>query len=350
MMGHGTYARLWESVWYHPKTMALARAFTSHLRVPERWARQEVVHQFHRLLCWCMRESDTGQVGHLTADMFGRIVDWDDPKTRKTLLEIWRSSGFLDVRSPDDVLVHDWDMNMTEALRKRRDRARSKSGQRPDKDARNDNGQRPDNVRTTSGRAADKVRTSRARSECGIRKAEDGSACDDSVLTRRTEPPAAEGAPPAGVAACEPQPNRNPALRAFETAWAEAYGIPHAWASPGHAAKEAAGVMRQLGLDAKAPADVERWASACRRFCADRSQRIVEQRHPWAWFLRGAAGYLAGEPMPIETEGAAEWRAEQEDRGDLSAKVHGYDAAQSLEAARRKREEDANRFRIGVRS
>ena len=95
-------------------------------------------------------------------------------------MAIVRVSGFLDVFGQDDVRVHSWDMNMTEALRKRRQRERTPSGRCPD------------NVRTPpSGQRPDNVATSRARSE-------DGSG----IRKRKTEeeppfPLAVEGTPPA---------------------------------------------------------------------------------------------------------------------------------------------------------
>ncbi len=217
--GHGTYAKLFEDVWYHPKTLALAKAFGERLKVPERWARQEVVHQLHLVLCWCLRESDSGEIGHLTPEMFARVVDWDDRKTSAILHEMWISSGFFD-KSGGSVRVHNWDMNMTEALRKRRQR----SGQCPDGGRTESaesgdpmSGQRPDNVRTTSAPSPDNVATSRARSETedGRRKRKTEVEHSPTPLPE-PDPPSSPGPSTVAASAASESPPKPPPVEVVE--------------------------------------------------------------------------------------------------------------------------------------
>lgn len=331
-MGHGTYAKLFEDVWYHRKTIALARAFSDELKVPSRWARQEVVHQLHLLLCWCLRESDQGQVGHLNEDMFARVVDWDQPSSRAKLLELWRSSGFLDVLGPDDVRIHSWDMNMTEALRKRRQRVRTASGHCPDSVRDDESGQRPDNVAT-----------SRARSEdgSGRRKTEEEGVRErPPSAPELASPPDGGEAPPATAS---PRPNPNPSLRAFAEARQARYGQPEAWPNPGKAAKEAATVQEAKGLRVSRPDDLDRWRRACERFFADDSLKLRERRHPWGWFVSGISQYLdeASPPRESETPNSID-DPEVRKRMELQFAANGYDPKKA------RAEAEANAFRSRI--
>lgn len=139
--GHGTYAKLFRDVWTHPKTFRLARSITA-LGYPERAAKREAVGQLHELLCWCVAESDDGQVGHLPPAEFARIVGWDDPRKAPQLLAAWLDSGFLDVLGESDVRVHDFTDAAADLLRKRANRRPSSGGPGDE-----EGGERPPNGR-----------------------------------------------------------------------------------------------------------------------------------------------------------------------------------------------------------
>ena len=169
MKGHGTYAKLWQDVWRHPKTFRLARSIAA-LGYPERAAKREAVGQLHELLCWCIAESDDGQIAHLPPAEFARVVGWDDPRRAPQLLEAWKDSGFLDVVGPDDIRVHDFTDAAKELLYKRALRrpdggqdAADSTGQRAD-NGRPKDGQRAPNGRPKDGQRAPSGRPSRARS------------------------------------------------------------------------------------------------------------------------------------------------------------------------------------------
>lgn len=142
--GHGTYAQLYQDVWTHRKTYRLAAALVV-LGVPEAYARREAVGQLHELLCWGIATSDDGQVGHLPADEFARIVGWKGPpRSCQALLNAWLDSGFLDVIGPGDVQIHDLREAAKELFRKRDERRTTVA-------------RSPDAVRTTGGQRADNV-------------------------------------------------------------------------------------------------------------------------------------------------------------------------------------------------
>ena len=71
----GTWARLDESVHTHEKTLALA-ADLEEIGVPQEYAVDVAVSQLHRLICWCIRNSDTGRIGHLPPSVFALVVGW----------------------------------------------------------------------------------------------------------------------------------------------------------------------------------------------------------------------------------------------------------------------------------
>lgn len=204
--GHGTYAKLFRDVWTHPKTFRLARSIAA-LGYPERAAKREAVGQLHELLCWCIAQSDDGQVGHLPAAEFARIVGWDDPRRAQQLFAAWVDSGFLDVHGDGDIRVHDFTDAAADLLRKRANRRPSSGGASDDDDAeRPPDGRRVAAQRPPDGRPLDGPRA-RAGSGSGSGSGSGRPPSEVSPL------PPGEEAPPEGP------PER------IADAWAEA--CPH---------------------------------------------------------------------------------------------------------------------------
>lgn len=192
--GHGTYAKLFRDVWTHPKTYRLAAALAKDLGVPEPFSVSVAVGQFHQLLCWCIADQDDGQVGHLPATAFARVVGWHDPTTATTLWQAWMGSGFLDVHGPGDVVVHDLCEAAADLMRKRAAR-RLPDGSRPPR------GRPP----KAPDRATPEIRAESGRPDYQEKRAESGR--NPAALARafgsgsgsgRThtppDPPAADGA------------------------------------------------------------------------------------------------------------------------------------------------------------
>ncbi len=121
---HGLYARLYADVWTNRKTFALAEAL-QRLGVPERFAIREAVGQLHELLCWCLAASDEGDVGHLPARVFARVVGWQEGND-EALVAAWIASGFLEHVEHSDgskrLRVHDFAECAADLLAKRRAR------------------------------------------------------------------------------------------------------------------------------------------------------------------------------------------------------------------------------------
>ncbi len=342
--GHGTYAKLFRDVWTHPKTFRLAEALTSRLGVPDRWAVAVAVGQFHQLLCWCVAERDDGQVGHLPAQVFARVVGWDDARKAPELLQVWKESGFLDVSGPADVHVHDFREAAADLLRKR-DARRPKDGRRADRDSSGD----ADAVRTTGaqrppdGAPPAAQRPPNGDPAGGLARAfgsgsgsGSGSGRKKRVRERPPSVPEIASPPDGGEAPPEPappKPNPNPSLRAFSEARQAAYGTPEAWPIPGKAAKEAAGIQAQLGIQVQTEEGAERWRRACQRFFADRSKTLVERRHPWGWFLTGIARYLdqaePASPPPSDSIEDPEVREQME----LQFARYAYDPKKAIAEA-----------------
>lgn len=165
MTSHGTYAKWYEDVHDHPKTLRLAADLVG-LGVPEPYATDVATGQLHRLACWCLRDGGAGEVGHLTALRFAQIVRWDDRRSAAKLHESWMRSGFIDPRTEDEpARLHAFDDYFAEVLRHRNKRAAKDTTQydfaraKPGKSAgetRAAPGQRPENPgRSTGGARAE---------------------------------------------------------------------------------------------------------------------------------------------------------------------------------------------------
>lgn len=297
--GHGTYAKLFKDVWRHAKTFRLA-ASIAKLGYPERAAKREAVGQFHELLCWCVDESDDGQVGHLPAAEFARIVGWDDPRKAPQLLAAWLNSGFLDVYGDGDVRVHDFTDAAKDLLLKRAKRRPSDGGP-----SGNDDEQRcTDGAPPVHQRPPNGAPTAHPRARAGYGY---GYGLQPSVVLADPEPPPAEpSSPPVGDAPSkpeappvEPKPPKPPKAKgppAPTVTLCEAWrasgqdaGYP-AVAVNGQTAKTLADAWRAAGADDAATARVE---SAVAAFFADRSDFVVRQGHSIGEFGRTSAKWLA---------------------------------------------------------
>lgn len=219
--GHGTYAKVYADVWLHEKTIRFAEALGA-LKVPRRWARREVVGQLHELLCWCLSNGDDGEVGHLSAEMFARVVGWDEPRTAARLLDLWRASGFLDVDAEDSrtgLRVHDFRECASDIIVKRQQRREEKAKRlngRHMKDGRQKDGRRTDAARTPDGRRADAL----ARA---FGSGSDNDRPPTPTLTAAPDaPPGTATEPPAPDAAEECGPDSDAALLA---AWNAGRGL-----------------------------------------------------------------------------------------------------------------------------
>ena len=114
----GTWARVDESVHTHPKSLALADELQK-LGVPQEYAGDVVVSQLHRLICWCLRNSETGRVGHLPCHTFALILGWQNPALASELHSAWMSSGFIDWGGQDRARLHDFEAYASPILRHR---------------------------------------------------------------------------------------------------------------------------------------------------------------------------------------------------------------------------------------
>lgn len=222
--GHGTYAKLYRDVWTHRKTIALAGALVD-LGVPNAYAKREAVGQLHELLCWCIAESDDGQVGHLGAEDFARIVGWrGPPKTHERLWMAWRASGFLDVvvtagHGPADVRVHDLREAAGDLFRKR-DERRTLGVQSGDGDA----GQSPPNGRPPGAQRPPTWRTAGALARAFGSGSGNGSGNGRESTPPPPAPnPVAVSAPADAVAESVPEPPEpHGGAERIADAWAEA--------------------------------------------------------------------------------------------------------------------------------
>lgn len=321
---HGTYAKLFRDVWRHPKTYRLADAI-ARLGYPARAARREAVGQLHELLCWCVAESDEGQVGHLPASEFARIVGWDDPRRAPQLLDAWKDSGFLDVIGPGNVRVHDFVEAARDLLEKRAKRRTSEGGlgRRADA-ARTPHGEPTDAERTDSGaptvhrQCADGAPAVRPRARAGSgsgngsgRPPTEGFADAASPVGSQQPAPVAKPtapettAEPAGPPATTRKPRR--ASKALSVgseptaappraptvdlckAWVEAAAAAGYPAVPinGQHARTLAGAWKAAGGDL--PAVVR----AVDAYFADRSDFVVRNGHAIGEFGRTSARWLA---------------------------------------------------------
>jgi hypothetical protein len=114
----GTWARLDESVHTHEKTLALA-ADLEGLGVPQEYAVDVAVSQLHRLICWCIRNSDTGRIGHLSPSVFALILGWQNQGLADRLHAAWSSSGFIDWGGQPRARLHDFEAYAAPILRHR---------------------------------------------------------------------------------------------------------------------------------------------------------------------------------------------------------------------------------------
>ena len=114
----GTWARLDESVHTHEKTLALA-ADLEGLGVPQEYAVDVAVSQLHRLICWCIRNSDTGRIGHLSPSVFALILGWQNQALAARLHAAWSSSGFVDWGGQTRARLHDFEAYAAPILRHR---------------------------------------------------------------------------------------------------------------------------------------------------------------------------------------------------------------------------------------
>jgi len=139
---HGTWAPMHEDVHDHAKTLRLAKTLVD-LGVPEEWASDVVVGQLHRLACWCLRDSASGRVGHLTPLRFAQVVRWPHIRTANRLWDAWMDSGFVDDARTEGAMLHEFEEYFWHVLRKR-----SGDGPAP---SRRPSGARPAPVRRNSG-------------------------------------------------------------------------------------------------------------------------------------------------------------------------------------------------------
>lgn len=176
----GTWARVDESIHLHEKTLGLATALEG-LGVPAEWSTDVAVAQVHRLACWCLRESESGRIGHLNARALAAVLQWPDPTSAPALLSAWHDSGFVDYGGTARARLHDfWDY----AAGLLKDRERKRSARSP---------------RNVPGQSDAAPRTRARASESGSRKPED---------TPHTPPPGGEGegvAAQADLPAIDPQ-------------------------------------------------------------------------------------------------------------------------------------------------
>lgn len=90
---HGLWAKVYGSIFDHPKTIAIAAQLTG---VPKEHARDVAVCQLIRLICWARSNRTDGRVDVLEPEDFARILRSSaDPVA---LREIWLSSGYVDDR------------------------------------------------------------------------------------------------------------------------------------------------------------------------------------------------------------------------------------------------------------
>lgn len=124
---HGTYVRHYMDVWTHPKTLRLAEAIIG-LKYPRRGAIDAAVGQLMRLAGWCLTNTEDGRLDHLPADLFARVLGWDDMRTAAKLREAWLASGFLDIIDGGaEIRLHEFDDFAEDLLASRAEAARKRA-------------------------------------------------------------------------------------------------------------------------------------------------------------------------------------------------------------------------------
>ncbi len=178
----GTYAKVYESLADHPKTLALAGRLSNVLGLSADMSVPFVFMGVSKLACYCIREQESGELGHLTASKFCNALGlpWGAADA-KEVHEAWKESGFLDVAG-DSIKLHEFGDYASSLLRDRQ-RKRDKRAEDPS----------ADNPETVRGQSRDRARVPEDRkTEDGRRKSSSPkSPSKETVLTLEDEADAA---------------------------------------------------------------------------------------------------------------------------------------------------------------
>ena len=276
--GQGTWARLDEGVHDHPKTGRLSVALRA-LGVPELYASDVAVGQLHRLSCWCLRNGDDGEIGHLTATRFAQIVRWSDLSTAEELLDAWRASGFLD-KTANGYALHEFEQFFRDVLRKRQARRKSAETKKAQKKASKEAspskekaGRPPVGQRATAGRTTGALTGNRKPEGINLlaEVQPPGGGRDSPIPKSDPEPPDSDPPdpsedlpppdPPDADSADPPSPVRAGTL-AFARQLAERNLPPLSRSETGHLGRALKEVVASSGLDPGAVCQlVETWFS-----------------------------------------------------------------------------------------
>ncbi|HMS17163.1 MAG TPA: hypothetical protein PKA37_10015 [Planctomycetota bacterium] len=212
----GTYVKLYENIYDHPKTIEIASALIE-LGVPKLYATDLAVAQFHRLACYLLRNGDNGEFGSLGPRRFAEVVGFRTDHTRcqcmhprsdgnarvlddecshhVALHAAWMQSGYVSVdnriKGQKSARLHEFETHFADILRHRNtQKARKKVDNFDSSDTTGTprSSTRGKHVSSTCQTRADNVSYGKRKTEVGKRKAADGNCASNDALGERRQP------------------------------------------------------------------------------------------------------------------------------------------------------------------